>query len=108
QRYRKQLADFDPAAIQTLLDHSWPGNVRELDHAIERAVLMAEETIKVSDLGLRSRESGQRLEDMSLENVEALLIKKALARYSGNVTQAAEVWGLSSRPLYRRIEKYGL
>jgi len=108
QRYRKQLSDFDPAAIQTLLDHSWPGNVRELDHAIERAVLMAEETIKVSDLGLRSRDSGQRLEDMSLENVEALLIKKALARYSGNVSQAAEALGLSRSALYRRIEKYGL
>src|SRR5579859_3923174 len=40
QRYRKQLAAFDPAAMQALLDHPWPGNIRELDHAIERAVLM--------------------------------------------------------------------
>ena len=108
QRYRKQLTEFDRASMQALLEHSWPGNVRELDHAIERAVLMAEDTIKVSDLGLRSREGGQRLEDMSLENVEALLIKKALARYSGNVTQAAEALGLSRSALYRRIEKHGL
>ena len=108
QRYRKQLTDFDSGAMQALLEHSWPGNVRELDHAVERAVLMAEGGIKVSDLGLRSREGAQRLEDMSLENVEALLIKKALARYSGNVTQAAEALGLSRSALYRRIEKYGL
>lgn len=108
QRYRKQLTDFDSGAMQAMLEHSWPGNVRELDHAVERAVLMAEGSIKVSDLGLRSREGAQRLEDMSLENVEALLIKKALARYSGNVTQAAEALGLSRSALYRRIEKYGL
>ncbi len=108
QRYRKQITDFEHAAMQALLEHSWPGNVRELDHAIERAVLMSEGSVKVSDLGLRSRENPQRLEDMSLESVEALLIKKALARCSGNVSQAAEALGLSRSALYRRIEKYGL
>src|SRR6266852_1123874 len=40
QRYRKQLAAFDPAAMQALLDHPWPGNIRELEHAVERSVLM--------------------------------------------------------------------
>jgi DNA-binding NtrC family response regulator len=108
QRYRKQIADFDRSAMQALLEHSWPGNVRELDHAVERSVLMAEGSVKVSDLGLRSREHAQRMEEMSLEQVEALLIKKALARYSGNVTHAAEALGLSRSALYRRIEKYGL
>jgi DNA-binding NtrC family response regulator len=110
QRYRKQVIGFDMAATQALLEHGWPGNVRELDHAIERAVLMAQDqSIRVSDLGLRSRTEGsQRLEDMSLEQVEAFLIKKALGRYSGNVSQAADALGLSRSALYRRIEKYGL
>ena len=68
-----------------------------------------DQVIRVSDLGLRSRtESAQRLEDMSLEQVEAFLIKKALGRYSGNVSQAADALGLSRSALYRRIEKYGL
>jgi len=74
---------------------SWPGNVRELDHSIERAVLMTQSTqIKGSDLALRpaGREGAPRLDDMSLEEVEAFLIKKALARYQGNVSQAASAW----------------
>jgi DNA-binding NtrC family response regulator len=111
QRYRKRLTGFEPAAMQLLLDHTWPGNVRELDHAVERAVLMAQgDTIAARDLGLRStRESGAlRLEDMSLEDVEGFLIKKALARYGGNVSQAAKALGLSRSALYRRLQRYGL
>jgi DNA-binding NtrC family response regulator len=109
QRYRKALTGFDPAALQTLVDHQWPGNVRELDHAIERAVLMAQgNTIRVVDLGLRATtEAGGRLEDMSLEDVEAFLIKKAMARY-GNVSHAAKALGLSRSALYRRLERYRL
>ena len=45
---------------------------------------------------------------MSLEAVEAILIRKALARAGGNVSQAAEALGLSRGALYRRMEKYGL
>src|SRR5437868_5923521 len=109
ERYRKSLGGFDPTVMQSLLEHSWPGNVRELDHAIERAVLMAQDgVIRPGDLALRSREAGHRLEDMSLEDVEAFLIKKALARYSGNISQAAEALGLSRSALYRRLQKYGL
>jgi DNA-binding NtrC family response regulator len=109
QRYRKALTGFDPAALQLLLDHRWPGNVRELDHAIERAVLMSQgNVVRASDLGLRVESTGAgRLEDMSLEDVEAFLIKKAMARY-GNVSQAARALGLSRSALYRRLERYKL
>ncbi len=109
QRYRKTITGFDPAALQLLLDHRWPGNVREIDHAIERAVLMAQgSVVRASDLGLRVEgvPSG-RLEDMSLEDVEAFLIKKAMARY-GNVSHAARALGLSRSALYRRLERYRL
>lgn len=109
QRYRKTLGGFDPAAMQVLLDHRWPGNVRELDHAVERAVLMAQASaIRATDLGLRTEgTSSARLEDMSLEDVEAFLIRKAMARY-GNVSQAARALGLSRSALYRRLERYKL
>jgi DNA-binding NtrC family response regulator len=108
--YRKQLMEFDESAVKALLAHTWPGNVRELDHAVERAVLMAQtETIRAADLGLRSgREGAPRMEDMSLEEVEALLIKKALARFHGNVSHAANALGLSRSALYRRLQRYGL
>lgn len=108
-RYRKTVISFESAAIQALAEYSWPGNVRELDHAVERAVLMTQAgQIRLSDLALRNmRESPARLDDMSLEEVEAFLIKKALARH-GNMTQAARALGLSRSALYRRLERYGL
>jgi DNA-binding NtrC family response regulator len=110
QRYRKPVQRFDPAAMQKMLEHFWPGNVRELDHSVERAVLMAQtECIRPSDLGLSDkRESTSSIEEMSLEEVESLLIRKTLTRYSGNISHAAEALGLSRSALYRRIQKYGL
>ena len=111
RHYRKPITGFDPSAMQALLEHAWPGNVRELDHAIERAVLMAQgSTVKGSDLGLRSTrsEGAARLEDMSLEDVECFLIKKAMSRYDGNVSHAARGLGLSRSALYRRLQRYGL
>jgi DNA-binding NtrC family response regulator len=110
QRYRKRLGGFESAAMQALVDYPWPGNVRELEHALERAVLMAQgDLVRSSDLGLRSgREGASRVEEMSLEEVESLLIEKALARYEGNVSAAADALGLSRSALYRRLKKYGL
>ncbi|MDE1175808.1 MAG: sigma-54 dependent transcriptional regulator [Edaphobacter sp.] len=110
-RYRRQMEGFEPAALQQMLHYGWPGNVRELDHTIERGVLMARNTrIEVSDLGLQVQRTSNTnsLDEMSLETVEALLIRKALARANGNVSHAAEALGLSRGALYRRIEKYGL
>jgi DNA-binding NtrC family response regulator len=110
QRYRKRIGGFDHAAMQLLLDNPWQGNVRELNHVIERAVLMAQTSeIKPADLALRSsREGSPRLDDMSIEEVEAFLIKKALGRYGGNVSHAANALGLSRSALYRRLQRYGL
>jgi DNA-binding NtrC family response regulator len=110
RRYRKDLSGFDPAAMRSLLENTWPGNVRELDHAVERAVLMAQGgQVKASDFALRTaRDGAPRLEDMSLEEVECYLIKKTLARYDGNVSHAAKTLGLSRSALYRRLQRYGL
>ena len=110
QRYRKNLTGFEPTAMKLLSEHPWPGNVRELDHAVERAVLLAEGTeVRASDLGLRQvREANIRIEDMSLEDVERALIQKAMSRYGGNVSHASKTLGLSRSALYRRLQKYGL
>ena len=66
--------------------------------------------ISVSDLGLNTRAetAPHSLDDLSLEEVEAILIRKALSRAQGNVSHAAEALGLSRGALYRRIDKYGL
>jgi len=110
RRYRKDLHGFDPAAMQALIDNPWQGNVRELNHVVERAVLMARDgTVRTADLALRGSAAGSaRLEEMSLEEVESFLIKKALARHNGNVSQAAGALGLSRSALYRRLERFGL
>lgn len=110
RRYRKNLRAFDAQAMQALLENSWQGNVRELNHVVERAVLMAQgDLVRPADLALRSGiQSSTRIEEMSLEDVEAFLIKKALARYNGNVSHAATALGLSRSALYRRLQRYGL
>jgi DNA-binding NtrC family response regulator len=110
QRYRKELIGFDEIARERLLQHAFPGNVRELDHVIERAVLMAQDRhVKAADLGLTTGGGESRsLEEMSLEEVEAFLIKKALARNDGNARKAAEALGLSRSAFYRRLQQYGL
>ena len=109
RRYRKHVTGFDEAAMKTLLGHAWPGNVRELDHAVEGAVLMAAgSTIRAADLGLASSDRAPQLEEMSLEEVEALLIRKALARCEGSVSRAAEALGLSRSAMYRRMQRYGI
>src|SRR5262245_24213995 len=109
-RYRKNLSDFEPAAMEVLAQCPWPGNVRELNHVVERAVLMARgTTVTAADLGLQAGAGDTRsLEEMSLEEVEAALIKKTLARFDGNAKRAAEALGLSRSAFYRRLEKYGL
>lgn len=110
-RYGKKIQGFTAEALERMTEYSWPGNVRELDHTVERAIIMARgDFIQVSDLGLQSpnKDRDANLDDMSLEEAEALLISKALARYSGNISQAAEQLGLSRGTFYRRMEKYGL
>jgi DNA-binding NtrC family response regulator len=108
-RYRKAVAGFDGAAQKALLAHPWPGNVRELTHAVERALLMASgPMITAADLMLATRNGkGPSLEELSMEDMEALLIRKALARH-GSATAAAEALGLSRSAMYRRLAKLGI
>jgi DNA-binding NtrC family response regulator len=109
-RYRKLVNGFSPSAMQQMMQYPWPGNVRELEHTVERAVLLCRgEEIEPANLAIASaRASAPSFENMSIDEVEALLIRKVLRRCDGNISQAAEALGLSRAALYRRIEKYGL
>jgi DNA-binding NtrC family response regulator len=105
RQYGKVGLTFDTGAVHALLSHRWPGNVRELAHAVERGVLMAHgTTVRAADLGLRPPPAPARLEDMTLEDAERIIIERALARCNGNVSQAARALGLSRSALYRRLE----
>ena len=109
-RYRKQVKGFSPAAMQQMMQYPWPGNVRELEHTVERAVLLCRgEEVEPANLAITAtKASSQSFENMSIDEVEAMLIRKVTRRYDGNISQAAEALGLSRAALYRRIEKYGL
>jgi len=109
-RYRKQVIGFSPSALQQMMQYPWPGNVRELEHTVERAVLLARgEEIEPANLAITaSRAGATSFENMSIDEVESLLIRKVLRRCDGNISQAAEALGLSRAALYRRIEKYGI
>lgn len=85
--------------------------MRELDHAVERAVLLARESVvHAGDLGLQpAHEAGApALEQLTLDEVERVLIQRALRRHDGNVSEAARTLGLSRSALYRRLERHGL
>jgi DNA-binding NtrC family response regulator len=109
-RYRKQVTAFSAAAMQQMMQYAWPGNVRELEHAVERAVLLCRgEEIEPANLAMApGRPSAPSFDNMSIDEVESLLIRKVLRRCDGNISQASEALGLSRAALYRRIEKYGL
>jgi DNA-binding NtrC family response regulator len=110
QRYQKSVSGFDEEAMAWLLANSWRGNVREINHIIERAVILASgEVIGMADLAPSDgRMAMPQLEDLTLEQVEEVLIRKALARANGNVTLAAHTLGVSRSALYRRLQSYGI
>jgi DNA-binding NtrC family response regulator len=109
-RYRKQAVGFSPDAMQQMMQYAWPGNVRELEHTVERAVLLCRgDQIEPVNLAIApARSAATSFENMSIDEVEALLIRKVLRRCDGNISKAADALGLSRAALYRRIEKYGL
>lgn len=111
-KYHKNIRGINPKAEQTLLNYSWPGNVRELQHVLERAVIMADGLeITESDLHLSPQKFGSQAvlqTDMPLDEMEKMMVNKAIEKHKGNISRAAAELGLTRAALYRRIEKFGL
>jgi DNA-binding NtrC family response regulator len=112
QKYKKEVKKLSEAALRKLQKYHWPGNVRELQHAIERAVIMSDEPeFETGDFLflLEKHESAEmEITDYNLENIEKLVIQKAITKYAGNISQAAKALGLTRASLYRRMEKHDL
>lgn len=109
------------SAKQKLLKHTWPGNVRELQHCIERAIVLGDKTelaaedIRLEDsvvaLGSSSSSSSSgsiKVDSLNLQTLEREAIKRAISLSNGNLTQAAELLGITRFALYRKIDKLGV
>ncbi|RZL42413.1 MAG: sigma-54-dependent Fis family transcriptional regulator, partial [Pedobacter sp.] len=111
-KYHKTIKAINEKAAQTLLNYKFPGNIRELQHVIERAVIMTDGfEITTDDLQLSPQKFGnnQALQtDMPLDEMEKMMVSKAIDKHKGNISRAAAELGLTRAALYRRIEKFGL
>ncbi len=111
-KYKKEVSGCSKETISKLEKHTWPGNVRELQHAVERAVIMCDSNVlEPSDFLLTQETSDAEqvlFDDYNLEEVEKMVLRKALKKHEGNISKAAEELGLTRASLYRRMDKYGL
>jgi transcriptional regulator with PAS, ATPase and Fis domain len=110
KKYRKDVLTISPEALNKLKKYAWPGNVRELQHAIERALIMADSpTLQESDfLFSRKGNEAQASDTLNLDEVEKSAVTKAIQLHNGNISKAADELGLTRASLYRRMEKYGI
>jgi DNA-binding NtrC family response regulator len=111
KKYNRTVSSFSNPVLKQIQKHNWPGNVRELQHSIERAVILSQtEMLQPEDFkGLRwGNEESSKMDTLQLEEMEVLLIKKAMQKHNGNITETARELGLTRASLYRRLEKYGI
>jgi transcriptional regulator of acetoin/glycerol metabolism len=95
-------------AAAALLVHDWPGNVRELRNSIERAKLLARDSIVVAaDLNLPAA-AAQRASPRDTELFSREVLEASLREAGGNISRAAQSLGLSRQALYRRLERFNL
>ena len=111
KKYFKESLTFHKDTLKKMLNYPWPGNIRELRHSVERAIILSENSKLIpSDFNLQSNKSAeeQELETLNLDEMESILVRKALVKHQGNISKAAEELGLTRPALYRRMDKYGL
>jgi DNA-binding NtrC family response regulator len=112
KKYNKSLKGISHSTMNKLMNYHWPGNVRELQHCMERAVILSEsKMLQPEDFFFstaRTEDEGIIFDRYNLETVEKIVIRKALEKHKGNISQAADELGLTRASLYRRMEKYGL
>jgi DNA-binding NtrC family response regulator len=111
KKYGKAVAPVPAATLADLREYSWPGNVRELVHAVERAVIMAEDSsLRLQDLVAPGRTvpAAPDAQQLNLEALEKDAIRQAIAKHDGNMSRAAQELGLGRTTLYRKMVRHGL
>jgi DNA-binding NtrC family response regulator len=104
-------------AIKKLKQHSWPGNIRELQHAVERAIILADsDELRPQDFSFSAMEqplrpaTAEAAEEgpLQLSEVERTTIMRVIERNKGNISKAAKELGITRTALYRRLEKHDI
>lgn len=112
KKYRKDPKTIANGTLKRLQNYSWPGNVRELQHAIERAIILSDNTALTPEdffFLTGSHPAGEvQMDSYNLEAVERTIIQQAINKHNGNISKAAKELGLTRASLYRRLEKHGL
>ena len=111
KKYFKETLTFHKDTTKKLMEYPWYGNIRELRHSVERAIILSENAqLMPSDFILQKNNSDDEkaMETLNLDEMEAILVRKALVKNQGNISKAAEDLGLTRPALYRRMDKYGL
>jgi two-component system, NtrC family, response regulator HydG len=110
KKYGKTVDAVAARTLEELRGYAWPGNVRELVHAVERAVIMAEDSsLRLEDLVVHGHAApvDPGLE-LNLDALEKSAIRQAIAKHGGNLSKAAQELGLGRTTLYRKVAKHGL
>jgi DNA-binding NtrC family response regulator len=112
KKYNRGPLTFARDALAAMRDYTWPGNIRELEHSIEKAAILAEgNEVRPDDLHLRHAPAQQQAaqhERASYDDYEREILKKALIRNGGNMSNAAKELGISRQTIYNKMKKYGL
>lgn len=106
---RRAISGLSKEASERLLAYPWPGNVRELENAMERAVALAQgDKIELEDLpdALRVPSGPDESGSLRMEDMERAHILKVLASCGGNQTRAADLLGIGTTTLYRKLKEY--
>ena len=106
KKYNKGKITIHERALEDLMQYHWPGNIRELLHTMEKAVILAEsKIIQPDDLFLKVSQSINMENPRTLDEMEQVMVRKAVDRNKGNMSAAAEELGITRQTLYNKIRK---
>ncbi|MBU8893502.1 MAG: sigma-54 dependent transcriptional regulator [Bacteroidales bacterium] len=109
RKYESKELRIDKSVIEKLNKYNWPGNIRELQHAVEKAIIMCENsTLQADDFWFGASKKETQTETLDLSENEKRLILQAIEKNRGNFTLAAKELGVSRKTLYNKFKKYDL
>ena len=119
EKYHRPLTGISPEAARILKSQRWGGNIRELQNCIEKAVILSDppvilseaKNLSANDIDFSTTLRSGRNDSVSRgipSEIEESQIREAIRRFNGNISAAAKALGVSRPTLYAKLKKYGL